>query len=460
MIKEVTQQSQLAPKGDDLNAWLSYIEALHPKSIEMGLERVKKVFSQLNIDLTVPIITVAGTNGKGSTCAMLERIYTEAGYRVACYTSPHFIHFNERIRVNLKTIDNTLIALAFKTVELARQDTQLTYFEFSTLAAFWIFSQQPIDVAVLEIGLGGRLDAVNILEPSCAIVTSIDLDHMDYLGATREKIGFEKAGIYRANKPAICGDANPPFTLHEYAIDIHADYLPINQAFQFQLYEESWDYSFDQIEYKKLPKPSLKGGFQIENAACVLTAISKMQTDLPVTENAIRAGLLNVFLLGRFQQIKQQPIVIVDVAHNPQAALSLAHNLRSTDFNGKTIAVLAMLADKDICGVIQAVGAQIDVWHIASISTARGANSNILEYAIQKNFPSKPIFSHLSIVAAYKAACLQASENNIHIDEAENNASVFLGEKAACKFTDENVRIVVFGSFYTVAAILQLESST
>ena len=296
------------------------------------------------------------------------------------------------------------------------------------MAAFWIFSKQNIDVAILEIGLGGRLDAVNVIESNCAIVTSIDLDHMDYLGATREKIGFEKAGIYRANIPAICGDTHPPKTLSDYAAHIQADYLPINQAFQVEIKHDTWNYEFGQATFKALPKPALKGAFQIENAACVLTAITKLQTLLPVSGEAIRKGLLNVSLLGRFQQIKQQPSVLVDVAHNPHAALSLAHNLASSVVSGKTIAVFAMLADKDINGVILAVGAQIDAWYIATIATLRGANAQILQQAIKENYPTKPIYLHESIVQAYQSACLQAGEND---------------------------RIIVFGSFYTVAAVLQ-----
>ncbi len=437
-----------APVGNDISAWLIYIEALHPKSIEMGLARVIAVYKSLNITLSCPVITVGGTNGKGSTCAMLEHIYKQAGYRVACYSSPHFIQFNERIRIDLHNADDTIIVNAFKAIESARQDTQLTYFEFSTLAAFWIFAQEKIDVVILEIGLGGRLDAVNIIEPDCAIVTSIDLDHMDYLGDTREKIGFEKAGIYRKNIPAICGDAHPPSTLSEYALSIGAEYLAINQAFKFVVHSKTWDYSFKQITYKSLPKPALKGVFQIENAACVLTSITQMQTLLPVTELAIRSGLLSVQLQGRYQQIKQRPVVIVDVAHNPHAAISLAHNLAADDFSGKTIAVFAMLADKDIAGVIQAVGQQIDVWHIASIDSSRGAKAQTLYNAILLAFPQATIFSHASITQAYAAASLQLLAN---FDE-------YASENAACEHVSENVRIIVFGSFYTVAAVMQLES--
>ena len=431
MTENSSQEVNQVPLGNDLASWLTYIEALHPKSIEMGLARVKKVFDQLHIQLKCPVITVGGTNGKGSTCAILERIYTEAGYRVACYSSPHFIQFNERIRINLQNADDATIVAAFQAIESARIDTQLTYFEFSTLAAFWIFSKQNIDVAILEIGLGGRLDAVNVIESNCAIVTSIDLDHMDYLGATREKIGFEKAGIYRANIPAICGDTHPPKTLSDYAAHIQADYLPINQAFQVEIKQDTWNYVFDQATFKALPKPALKGAFQIENAACVLTAITKLQTLLPVSEEAIHQGLLNVRLLGRFQQIKQQPSVLVDVAHNPHAAFSLAHNLASSVVSGKTIAVFAMLADKDINGVILAVGAQIDAWYIATIATMRGANAQILQQAIKENYPTKPVYLHESIVQAYESACLQAGEND---------------------------RIIAFGSFYTVAAVLQVKA--
>ena len=423
--KNSTNQSNLAPLGNNLAAWLSLIEALHPKSIEMGLARVKKVFDQLNIQLKCPVITIGGTNGKGSTCAMLERIYSEAGYRVACYSSPHFIQFNERIRINLKNADDATIVAAFNTVESARQDTQLTYFEFSTLAAFWIFSQQNIDVAILEIGLGGRLDAVNIIEPNCAIVTSVDLDHMDYLGATREKIGFEKAGIYRAGKLAICGDESAPKSLTDFATEIGADFQLINRDFKVEKTGQGWQFSANKINLQ-LPALALHGDFQLNNAACAVCAVQHLTQRLPVPQANIGAALSAVTLMGRFYQTQSNPAIIMDVAHNPQAAKSLAHNLQSTPCAGRTLAVFAMLADKDIVGVMRELTPHISAWYLADIHNVRGAKAIDLQAKLGKLSQTAQLFANV-------AAALQA----------------------ACKDATKNDRIVVFGSFYTVAEAIE-----
>ena len=417
-----TQSKHKMPKTAP--EWLAYIEALHPKSIAMGLDRVQIVADNLQLKPNFPIITVAGTNGKGSVCAMLSQIYIEAGFAVACYTSPHLMRYNERVCINGQEILDDDLCTAFAAVEAARGDVALTYFEMGTLAAMWHFCRQNLDVCLLEVGLGGRLDAVNVFEPSCAIVTTVDLDHMEFLGDTREKIGFEKAGIFRANKPAIYGDENPPNSLINYAAQIGAkiDYLWID--FMYEAFEHYWNYDSVTITMKQLPLPALHGDFQLKNAACVLAAIDALQEHLPVPILAIDKGLQLVKLSGRFQQIHAKPALFVDVAHNPQAAKSLAQNLATTPNIGKTLAVFAMLADKDISGVVGAVKSHIDAWYLADIHAARGAKALDLQAVLNQQAILKPAKLFADVATALSAAYKDAKKND---------------------------RIIVFGSFYTAA---------
>jgi dihydrofolate synthase / folylpolyglutamate synthase len=418
--------------------WLAYIEALHPKAIAMGLERVKNVADKLDLNPTFPIITVAGTNGKGSVCAMLSQIYVESGYRVGCYTSPHLNRYNERVSVNLQHISDDDLCAAFAAVEAARGDVQLTYFEMGTLAAMWHFCRQHLDICILEVGLGGRLDAVNIFEPTCAIVTAVDLDHMEYLGDTREKIGFEKAGIFRANKLAICGDENPPQSLLDYATKIGANLQLIDRDFSVKKTAQGWNYQAGE-QVLQLPNLGLVGDFQLNNAACVICAVQHLSEILPATNHSsaglqpnIHAALRAVNLEGRFQQIHANPQIIVDVAHNPQAAKSLAQNLQSLPCAGKTLAVLGMLADKDMQGVIGAVADEIDAWFLADIHNPRGAKASALQKLLLKRSQN---------------SALQISPQ-ISVQTFMN---VQAAMEAACKNAGKNDRIIVFGSFYTVA---------
>jgi dihydrofolate synthase/folylpolyglutamate synthase len=415
--------------------WLAYIEALHPKAIAMGLDRVKLVINKLQLSPAFPIITVAGTNGKGSVCAMLNHIYVQAGYAVGCYTSPHINSYNERVSVNLQLISDDDLCAAFIAVEAARGDVALTYFEMGTLAAMWHFCHQNLDIAILEIGLGGRLDAVNAFEPSCAIVTNIDLDHMEFLGDTREKIGFEKAGVFRANKLAICGDENPPSSLVEFAKKIGANLQLIQRDFQVRKTKYGWQYSAENTQLD-LPMLGLIGDFQLNNAACVVRAVLHLSDILPLTRSEpseaglqvnIQKALRTTRLLGRFQQLQSTPQVIVDVAHNPHAAKSLAQNLKSTACVGKTLAVFGMLADKDVAGVISAVHGEIDAWYLADIHSARGAKAVTLQNILIKSDIKRPIKMFDDVATALAAACIDA---------------------------DKNDRIIVFGSFYTVAGAM------
>jgi dihydrofolate synthase/folylpolyglutamate synthase len=441
----------------DLAAWLSYIESLHPKSIAMGLERVNLVIDYLQLRPSFPIITVAGTNGKGSTCAMLEQIYRNAGYRVACYTSPHLLRYNERVRVNGCEVSDAQLCAAFSVVEAARLEADalpvaLTYFEVGTLAAMWHFMQANIDVAIMEIGLGGRLDAVNAFEPSCSIVTSVDLDHQEFLGDTRELIGFEKAGVYRPSLAAICGDAQAPASLIEHARNIRADLKLIHQDFDYTLTADGWDYMSTSVAAKpvySLPLPAMQGHYQLNNAACAVTAVEYMQANLPVAKEAIARAMQQVAVAGRFQTISQANAaqVILDVAHNPHAAHALAENLEAIKLqvsplkSCRVLAVFAMLADKDIKAVVEAVKNEFDSWYVADIDHARGALAADLAHIIHEVMPDARVYCFATVADAYQQANADLKAANLI---------------ESCIDTNENDKIVVFGSFFTVAQVMQV----
>ena len=407
--------------------WLAHIERVHPRSIDMGLERVSRVREALALTPAFPIITVGGTNGKGSACAMLEAILDHAGYRVGCYTSPHLLRFNERVRLGRIEASDEALAGALDAVERARGDIELTYFEFSTLAAVWLFARQNVDLAILEVGLGGRLDAVNAFDADCAMLMTIDLDHMDYLGPTREAIGYEKAGILRAHRPGICADRNPPVTVLDHATAIEAQLALIGRDFGFEAQPQQWRYWGPRGQRPGLPHPALRGEYQIANAAACIAALDALHQRIPVSANDIRAGLLGVENPGRFQVLPGRPLVILDVAHNPAAARALAGNLARMKSSGRIYAVFGMLKDKDIGGVIGALEPHVDEWLAASIDAPRGADAEALRDELARAGVSASISSHENVADAYVQACDRAAEND---------------------------RIVVFGSFYTVAAVM------
>jgi len=415
----------------NLTDWLGYIESIHPSTIDLTLERIKIVIERLNLDISFPILTVGGTNGKGSTCSILESIYREAGYKVACYTSPHFLNFNERIKIQTLAVSDEVICEAFSRIESAREDVTLTYFEYGTIAAMIIFSEAHVDVAILEVGLGGRLDAVNVFDADCAIVTTVDLDHMDYLGYTREAIGFEKAGIYRTEKTSICGDFDPPQSLIKHAELIHADLKIIGKDFGYEAHHDSFDFLIDSTFVMNLPLPKLQGDFQLANATNALMAVKAMEDKLPLTEISIQKGITLTLLPGRFQEVKKMPSLILDVAHNPQAARSLSHNLKTHVVPGKTIAVFSILKDKDIFGVINELNLDIDDWFIAEIQNERAASIENISNTIQKINPSAHIEAFKNIQEAYQFASKEVTRND---------------------------RIIVFGSFFTVADIMKIIS--
>ena len=413
--------------SNTLADWLTHLESLHPKTIALGLERVAQVKQRLNLDPDFPVIVVGGTNGKGSVCALLESILYAAGYRVGCYTSPHLLHYNERVRVAKQQVSDAELCASFDEIEQVRGDTALTYFEFGTLAAMQCFIGHKVEVAILEVGLGGRLDAVNVFDNDCAVVTSVDIDHVDYLGDTREKIAFEKAGIFRPNRVAICADSNVPETLRVHARDIGAELWCIGDDFGCTPHQGQWDYRSRVGARNALPHPALRGAFQLNNASAVLAVLDVMQERLPVSMAAVRRGLTEVGLAGRFQFVPGKPQLILDVAHNPHAARSLAQNLANLP-PAKTFAVFAMLKDKDMRGVAELMDPHIDVWLVSGIDAIRGASGEELAQVLQ------------DVAVRGKVLCL---------------TSVADALRFAYKEAGENDRIAAFGSFYTVAAVMQ-----
>ncbi len=421
-----------------LDEWLVHLEKIHHKSIELGLERINRVKNDLELTSDFPVIIVGGTNGKGSACSMLESILSHAGYHVGCYTSPHLLRYNERIRIDRKEIGSDALCETFGVIESVRIDsgTSLTYFEFSTLAAMHLFVQFKVDIAVLEVGLGGRLDATNVFDADCAILTSIGLDHTDYLGFTREAVSFEKAGIFRNTKVAICSEPNAPPAIAQHAEAIGANLRQINDDFGYIIQNDQWRFWGPNGKHYCLPYPSLRGENQLQNASACLMALDALRENVPVSINDIRLGLLDIQLPGRFQVFLGQPIEIVDVAHNPDSARALANNLESMGPYNKTYAVFSMLKDKDIAGVVLALKHCVDIWLVSSLNVPRGVSGDelaeVLENAGIKKKDGNIIVFH-DPVAAYGFACEQATKND---------------------------RICVLGSFYTVGAVLQHKNVT
>jgi dihydrofolate synthase/folylpolyglutamate synthase len=407
--------------------WLTYLESLHPKTIALGLERVAQVKRRLNLQPGFPVITVGGTNGKGSVCAMLESMLHAAGYRVGCFTSPHLLRYNERVRIANKQASDTELCASFEKIEQARGELPLTYFEFGTLAAMQCFIEHKVEVAILEVGLGGRLDAVNVFDNDCAVIVSVDIDHTDYLGETREQIAFEKAGIFRKGHVAICADADVPQAMAEHAEKIGADLWRIGHEFSFAPHQGQWDFHSKLGTRNALPYPALRGTYQLQNASAALAALDVLKDRFPVSMEAVRRGLGAVRLAGRFQLVPGKPTLVLDVAHNPHAAKSLAQNLAGLPPCPHTWAVFSMLGDKDIAGVVSALDPLIDSWLVAGIATPRGATPEALEKVLEQ--------------------CRVSGEITIC-----NNISASLSY--AYKAAGENDRIVAFGSFYTVAEVM------
>jgi len=410
----------------DLAGWLALIESRHGQKIELGLERVEKVRRAMGLASEATVITVAGTNGKGSTCAMLEAILLAEGYDVGLYTSPHLVRYNERVRINGQDIDDASLAAGFALVEQARGDTYLTYFEHGTLAAWACFAQRPLDVVILEVGLGGRLDATNVFDAHCAILTSIAMDHMDYLGDTREAIGREKAGIFRPDRPAICADPMPTDSVLEVARSVGARLLVSGRDFGFTGDRTQWTYWGPERKRGGLAYPALRGANQLLNAAAVMTALDSLRDRVPVSMQAIREGFMLVELPGRFQTLPGQPAVVLDVAHNPQAVGVLADNLMNMGFYPETWAVVGMLSDKSVEASIERIATRVDHWLPAGLPGPRGLSGDALADRLSA-MDLDVTQSYATPADAFRSARSQAKEGD---------------------------RIVVFGSFLTVADVL------
>lgn len=411
---------------DSLHAWLSWLETLHPSEIDLGLERIGCVAQKM--ELAKParfVLTVAGTNGKGSTVTFLSAILKQAGLRVGTYTSPHLICYNERVVINGQQASDAQLCQAFEKVEDARGDVSLTYFEFGTLAAFALFEKENLDVVVLEVGLGGRLDAVNLIDADVAVMTTIALDHEAWLGNTREAIGKEKAGIFRAHKPAVCGDKALPASVVETADQIGAVLYRREVDFCIKQHEAGWTWQGKNrqqqpVVLEQLPLPQLP----IDNAATAIQAVMCLPID--IAHKAIYEGVQQAALVGRYQKINKDVMHILDVAHNPESAQYLAAKLQQDTVPGKTIAVFAMLSDKDCEQVVNILKTQIDVWYVAGIAVARGQTSQQLSDILAAAGVTQPFVCD-TVLEAYRQA------------------------KQAARKQD---RIVICGSFYTVGDVL------
>ncbi len=417
-----------------LQDWLTHCEQLHPVTIDLGLDRVRTVAEHMGIRFTCPVITVAGTNGKGSTCAMLESILMQGGYRTGAYTSPHLVHFEERLRLNGDPVNATELIAAFASVEGARslndQNISLTYFEFTTLAILEVMRHSPLDVVILEVGLGGRLDAVNIIEPDCAIITSIDLDHMALLGETREAIGYEKAGIMRTGKPVVVSDPVPPQSVLDRALEVGADLWRVGVDFNVTGDKQQWNWAGRGRRYSGLAYPALRGANQLVNAGGVLAALTALRECLPVTAQAVRNGFVFAELPGRFQIVPGQPTLVLDVAHNPHAAAALALNLDAMGFFPTTHAVFGAMADKDVAALLKRMNPLVDRWYFTDLPTDRAASASALMQAWQ-------------------------DQNTRKDASASTHPDPESALQAALAGADPADRIVVFGSFYTVGGVVK-----
>ncbi|MBC7957924.1 MAG: bifunctional tetrahydrofolate synthase/dihydrofolate synthase [Cytophagales bacterium] len=420
------------PQPTTLAEWLAHCERLHPKDIDMGLARSEAIKQRLGLEFKVPVITVAGTNGKGSTCTMLESIGLQAGYKVGLYIKPHFVHFEERCRVNGSMVSAAELLPHFEAVEKARGDMALTYFEFTTMAILRLLSQAELDMVILEVGLGGRLDTVNVVDTDCAVITSIALDHMEYLGPDRESIGREKAAIMRPGKPAVFSDPVPPLSVAAYAQEVGADLWQIGRDFNYSGDKQQWGWAGRSKRFNSLAYPALRGANQLLNASGALAAFEALRERLPITAQAVRNGLAMLELPGRFQIVPGQPTLVLDVAHNPHAVGALFENLDQMGFFPRTHAVFGAMADKDLTAILTRMAPLVDHWHFCDLPIPRAATADQL----------KSLHDSLGLrgPGPVTTAC--------HANPSE-------ALRAAVAAADPADRIVVFGSFYTVGGVLR-----
>ncbi|MDE2119819.1 MAG: bifunctional tetrahydrofolate synthase/dihydrofolate synthase [Betaproteobacteria bacterium] len=417
-----------------LEQWLEHAQRLHSQAIELGLQRVQQVREAMGLRLDCAVFTVGGTNGKGSTCAFIEHVLLAAGYRVGVYGSPHLVHFEERCRIGGVAVDAARLPEHMLAVELARSGLQppvpLTYFEFTTLAILRLLAAAGLDAVVLEVGMGGRLDAVNVIDADCAVVTGVALDHVEFLGGDREAIGFEKAGIFRAGRVAVVADPDPPQSLLRHAEQVGARVWQVGRDFGWSGADrQQWDYRGVSRRLHGLAYPTMRGVRQLRNASAALAAIEALRERLPVSAQDVRSGLAQAELPGRFQVLPGQPVVVLDVAHNPEAVAVLAESLDAMGYAPRTHAVFGAMADKDLPGMIAAIAPLVQAWHLCELPTPRAASAQALRALLP---PSAQAGCHASPHAALADALSQAQPTD---------------------------RIVVFGSFFTVGDVLAHRAS-
>jgi dihydrofolate synthase / folylpolyglutamate synthase len=412
-----------------LDGWLAHCAAMHPTTMDLSLERTAEVARRLAIRFQVPVITVAGTNGKGSTCAMLESIARHAGYRTGLYQKPELVHFTERCKLNGQPVDAAALLPHFMAVEQARGELTLTQFEFTTLAIARLLSQADVDVVILEVGLGGRYDSVNAFDCDCAVITSIDIDHVQWLGPDRESIGLEKAQIMRAGRPAVISDPVPPRSLIEHGQSIGADLWLVGRDFSQQGDRQQWSWSGRGRRYHALAHPALRGANQLLNASGAIAALDALRERLPVNAQAVRLGLATVELPGRFQIVPGQPALVLDVAHNAQSVAALALNLDQMGFYPRTHVVFGAMHDKDLHAVVRRMAPLVDTWHLTDLPLPRAAKAQALAAVVAEVTEGK-------------------GQTQCHAKPEEALA-------AAVAAADPADRIVVFGSFYTVGGVLK-----
>ena len=431
----------------NMTDWLAHLETVHKTEIDLGLIRVGEMKTRLQsaglLKLNYPIITVGGTNGKGSTCAYLEQILIAAGYQVGCHTSPHVLDFTERARFN--GVDSTEEQLLpfFHEVERVRvqaPEISLTYFEFTLLVFMcWFDAQQP-DALVLEVGLGGRLDATNVFDATAAVVTSVDIDHVGFLGDTREAIGFEKAGVFRAGRAAICADSNPPHSLIEHANAIGADLKLINRDFRYQVVQDDqrkqWRFVGEHGARNSLAMPAMRGDYQLANASAALAALDALSEQLPVTQQAVRVGISNAVVRGRFQVLPGRPTTILDVAHNPHAARALAKNVSQMGYSPYTYAVFGAMADKDIAQVMQIMSGVVDHWYLCELPSARAASAQQLQQIL------------------LDTGFIADKDHSVQAFDSVQDALAHLSASVPTQVSPDD-RIIIFGSFVTVEQALK-----
>lgn len=411
--------------------WLARCERLHPKDIELTLDRVHTVKDRLGLAFTAPVVVVAGTNGKGSSCAMLEQLARSSGLRVGLYSKPHLVRFEERCRVDGQEVTAGALLPHFERVERARGDISLTYFEFTTLAIASLLAETPLDLVVLEVGLGGRLDAVNVFDADCALITSIDVDHTEFLGETREAIGHEKAGIMRAGRPVVVSDPQPPLSVHRHAARLGAEPIVSGREFSFVRGRQSWHWSSPYRAMQDLPLPALRGAQQVQNAAGVIAVLHRLRRHLPFNEEAIRHGLTQVRWPGRFQVVEGPRRLILDVAHNRQSVQALFDGLAEMVPSGPVHAVFGCMRDKEVETLLRIALPRVSHWWFCDLPTPRAAAGQALHQHWRALCAERGLAQRAAVFADPSSAC-----------------------RAAVAHAPEEATVLVFGSFYTVGGVM------